>query len=91
MVIPGTPNQPLSFTFFFGPKIFGKLALLDSAARGATVRADSEVRCHDLTLEGFQTIAREGPQTAIKLTKNLGRELAGRVRDSHVVNSDLEK
>ena len=31
------------------------------------------------------------PQTAIKLTKNLARELAGRLRDLHKVISDLEK
>jgi CRP-like cAMP-binding protein/anti-anti-sigma regulatory factor len=76
---------------FSAGTIFGELALLDSVARAATVRADSEVRCHVLTLEGYDAIARDHPQTAIKLTKNLARELAGRLRDLHKVISDLEK
>jgi SulP family sulfate permease len=76
---------------FSAGTIFGELALLDATVRAATVRADTEVRCRMLALEGFEALSRTHPQAAIKLTRNIARELAGRLRNLHKVISELDK
>ncbi len=84
-------GREIRIVTFSAGTIFGELALLDAAARSATVRADSEACCHVLAQEGFDALSRTHPQTAIKLTRNIARELAGRLRDLHKVISELEK
>jgi CRP-like cAMP-binding protein len=56
---------------------FGEMALIDSAARSATVVAKSEVLCLRLATSPFMKMLRAEPEIAVVLLK----QLAGRIRE----------
>jgi len=59
---------------------FGELGLLDQDARSATVTADGELICYVLSRTDFVALTRMYPGVAIKLLRNLARELSYRLR-----------
>lgn len=61
-----------------GPgQAFGEMALIDKAARSATVKAETETHCYLLPVWSFRPIVEEHPEMAWALLESL----AQRVRD----------
>jgi SulP family sulfate permease len=77
-------------TFSVGT-VFGEVALLDEQPRSATVEADEDLVCYVLTDAAFEWLAREHQPIAIKLLKNLGRELSRRLRRANQTIYEMER
>lgn len=60
--------------------LFGEIALLDQEMRSASVLADENLVCYVLTRADFLIVSQQYPFIAIKLLKNLARELSSRLR-----------
>ena len=79
--LPGENRETRLAAFSLGT-VFGELALLDQAARSATVRADDDLVCYVLSHANFRTLTQDHPTIAIKLITNLGREMSRSLRRS---------
>ena len=77
--LPGAERATRLITFTAGT-IFGEVALLDDEVRSATVEADSPLVCYVLRQHAFETLSTEHPMITVKLLRNLGRVLSGRLR-----------
>ena len=77
--LPGAERATRLITFTAGT-IFGEVALLDDEVRSATVEADSPLVCYVLRQPAFETLSAEHPTITVKLLRNLGRVLSGRLR-----------
>lgn len=77
--LPGAERATRLITFTAGT-IFGEVALLDDEVRSATVEADSLLVCYVLRQPAFETLSAEHPTITVKLLRNLGRVLSGRLR-----------
>jgi len=75
---------------FSAGTVFGEVALLDEQPRSATVEADEDLVCYVLTDAAFEWLAREHQPIAIKLLKNLGRELSRRLRRANQTIYEME-
>jgi CRP-like cAMP-binding protein len=70
----------------FGPGQFvGEMGFIDGNARSATVTADSAVRAVLLDKQALEALVQDHPQAALKITRNIARELAHRVRTTSAV------
>jgi CRP-like cAMP-binding protein len=65
---------------------FGEGALLDSDARSATIKADTECHCLVLKRAGFDAFGEEHPQWALPVLHRIARAVMARLRKS---NGDL--
>ena len=79
--LPGDNRETRLAAFSVGT-VFGELALLDRAARSATVRADDDLVCYELTHANYAALTQRHPAVAIKLLTNLGREMSRNLRQS---------
>jgi anti-anti-sigma regulatory factor len=79
--LPGT-NRETRLAAFSAGTVFGEVALLDRAARSATVRADEDLVCYVLTHANYLALTRDHPELAIRLLTNLGREISRNLRRS---------
>ena len=79
--LPGANRETRLAAFSVGT-VFGELALLDQAARSATVRADDDLVCYVLTHANYDVLTHQHPAIAIKLLTNLGREMSRSLRQS---------
>jgi MFS superfamily sulfate permease-like transporter len=86
----GGPNRSKRLATFSPGTVFGEVALLDKQPRSATVTADDELVCYELSEEGFDTLTRTYPRIAIHLLMNIGAELSRRLRRSTATVSQLE-
>lgn len=77
--LPGAERATRLITFTAGT-IFGEVALLDDEFRSATVEADSPLVCYVLRQPAYETLSAQHPAIAVKLLRNLGRVLSGRLR-----------
>ena len=67
----------------FGPGQFvGEMGFIDGKTRSATAMADSPVAAFLLSRQAIDTLVRDEPATAIKITRNIARELSYRVRST---------
>jgi MFS superfamily sulfate permease-like transporter/CRP-like cAMP-binding protein len=68
----------------FAPGVmFGEMALLEGKHRSADAFAKGEnVVLYALSRDALERLTREEPQLALRLHRNLGRELAARLRDT---------
>ncbi len=67
----------------FGPGQFvGEMGFIDGKTRSATAMADSTVAAFLLSRQAIETLVRDQPATAIKITRNIARELSYRVRST---------
>lgn len=73
-------GRELRLITFSAGTAFGELGLLDQESRSATVTADGELICYKLTRTDFVALTRMYPGVAIKLLRNLSRELSYRLR-----------
>jgi len=78
--LPLAPGRELRLITFSAGTVFGELGLLDLEPRSATVVADGELICYVLSRTDFVVLTRMYPTAAIKLLRNLGRELSYRLR-----------
>lgn len=70
----------------FGPGQFvGEMGLIDGNTRSATVTADTPVQAVLLDNHGIAALVRDHPQAALKITRNIARELSQRVRSTSAV------
>ena len=86
--VAGTRSKRLA-TFSPGT-VFGEVALLDKQPRSASVTADEELVCYELSEDGFQSLTSRHPRIAIHLLMNIGAELSRRLRRSTATVSQLE-
>lgn len=70
----------------FGPGQFvGEMGFIDGHTRSATVTADTPVEAVLLDSNAVTALVREHPDAALKITRNIARELAQRVRTTSAV------
>jgi SulP family sulfate permease len=70
----------------FGPGQFvGEMGFIDGNARSATVTADTAVSAVLLDKQALEALVQDHPQAALKITRNIARELAHRVRTTSAV------
>ncbi len=62
--------------------IFGEMALIEGARRSATIVADEDVVCYQLSGDDFNVMSRDKPDIAVKIMRNTARELARRLRQT---------
>jgi glutaminase len=62
---------------------FGEMAVLGERARAASVRADSEVECRELSLEVLRLVASTWPNVRAVIALNIARKLADNLRDAN--------
>lgn len=75
----------------FGPGQFvGEMGFIDGKTRSATALADTPVSAFLLGIQAIDTLVREQPATAIKITRNIARELSYRVRSTTAFAADSE-
>jgi SulP family sulfate permease len=60
--------------------VFGEMALIEGARRSATIVADEDVACYELSGDDFDVLSRENPAIAATVMRNTARELARRLR-----------
>jgi SulP family sulfate permease len=87
--LAGKDRENRLATFSAGT-VFGEVALLDEQPRSATVEADEDLVCYVLSEKAFETLTREHQPIAIRLLKNLGRELSRRLRRANQTIYELE-
>ncbi|MGH9806952.1 MAG: cyclic nucleotide-binding domain-containing protein, partial [Terriglobia bacterium] len=62
--------------------IFGEMALIEGARRSATIVADEDVVCYQLSGDDFNVMLRDKPDIAAKIMRNTARELVRRLRQT---------
>ena len=62
----------------------GEMALIESGTRAATIVANEDVECLELSKAAYREILDQHPAIAAKLFGNLLREMASRIRDNHI-------
>jgi glutaminase len=62
---------------------FGETALLGHTTRGASVHADTDVRCRVLESSDFLRLSAEAPQLKICVLENLANDMADRLRGAN--------
>jgi len=73
----------------FGPGQFlGEMGFIDGKLRSATAVADTKVQALLLDSDAVAALSKQQPQTALKLTRNIARELSHRVRSSSALLMD---
>ncbi len=75
---------------FAAGTVFGELAILDEGLRSASITADGDLVCYVMKKQSFLAMAEHNPAIAIKLLRNLGRELSGRLRRANRTINQLE-
>jgi SulP family sulfate permease len=74
-------NDRLKRLVSYSPGVmFGEMALLDGNPRSASVVADENTEVMKLSYDDFESLLREHPQVAAKLTQNIALVLAKRLR-----------
>ena len=58
----------------------GEMALVESVPRSATIVADEDMVCYELSRAGFNTLLNDHPVLASRILSNLARELTRRLR-----------
>ncbi len=70
----------------FGPGQFvGEMGFIDGNSRSATATADSEVDAVLLDKQAIAALVRDHPQAALRITRNIARELSHRVRSTSAI------
>ncbi len=86
-IIKKVKNQENTIAVLNAGEFFGEMALLDGLPRSAAVRATSDCGLFQITLEGYQGLRMEKPQTALKLMDVIIKVLSNRLRQA---NKNLE-
>ena len=74
-------NDRLKLLVSYSPGVmFGEMALLDGNPRSASVVAEENTEVMKLSYDDFESLLREHPQVAAKLTQNIALVLAKRLR-----------
>jgi SulP family sulfate permease len=60
--------------------VFGEMALIEGARRSATIVADEDIACYELSSDDFGVLMRDNPAIAATVMRNTARELARRLR-----------
>jgi SulP family sulfate permease len=70
----------------FGPGQFvGEMGFIDGNSRSATATADSEVDAVLLDKQAIAALVRDHPHAALRITRNIARELSHRVRSTSAI------
>lgn len=60
--------------------VVGEMALIEGARRSASIIADEDIACYQLSDSDFNTLLRERPELATRIMRNAARELVRRLR-----------
>ena len=83
-------QRPIRLVTFSPGTAFGEMALLDGEPRSATVVADTELECHELSAADFERLKKEQPEITIQLLSNLARQSSLRLRRANRLIFELE-
>ena len=92
-VVKGDQSYGMKYLATLGPgKTFGEMALFDAEPRSASVVATEKTLLLVLTKEGFEALAAEMPQLALRLVMKLARMMSERLRKtSGALSEHLER
>ena len=80
-ILTGGADSVRLATFGAG-QFVGEMGFIDGKTRSATVLADGPVRALLLSEQALAALARQQPASALKITRNIARELSLRVRNA---------
>lgn len=81
ILVSDAPDAPRLATF--GPGQFvGEMGFIDGKTRSATARADTQVTAFLLDNQAIAVLVQKAPETVLKITRNIARELSHRVRNT---------
>jgi CRP-like cAMP-binding protein len=86
-ILKKVKNQENTIAVLNPGEFFGEMALLDGQPRSAAVRATTDTTVFMVPLEGYQTLRKENPHTALKLMDIIIKVLSNRLRQA---NKNLE-
>ncbi len=86
-ILKKVKNQENTIAVLNPGEFFGEMALLDGQPRSAAVKATSDSTVFMIPLEGYQTLRRDNPHTALKLMDIIIKVLSNRLRQA---NKNLE-
>jgi CRP-like cAMP-binding protein len=73
-----------------GPEdIFGEMAVIDGLPRSATARVAEDAELISLKKKDFDTLCKENPGLALKLTMNIVRVFSKRIREANDEYRDM--
>jgi CRP-like cAMP-binding protein len=88
-ILSGDDHDSSARLATLGPGQFvGEMGLIDGKTRSATAQADSPVRALLLDKQAIVALIKCEPATALKITRNIARELSHRVRHSSALLSE---
>ena len=85
-ILTGGADSVRLATFGAG-QFVGEMGLIDGNPRSATVLADGPVRALLLSQQALSALAQQQPGSALKITRNIARELSQRVRNASTLLS----
>ena len=89
-VIANLPHgSEQQIAFLSSGAIFGELAFFDHGPHSATVRVVEDAETMHFSVEAFQRLELDRPETAYKLLRNLGRIMAQKLRRMDRFAADL--
>jgi CRP/FNR family cyclic AMP-dependent transcriptional regulator len=86
-ILKKVKNQDNTIAVLNPGEFFGEMALLDGLPRSAAVRATTDSEVFVVTLDGYQTLRKDKPHTALKLMDIIIKVLSNRLRQA---NKNLE-
>jgi CRP/FNR family cyclic AMP-dependent transcriptional regulator len=86
-ILKKVKNQENTIAVLNPGEFFGEMALLDGQPRSAAVRATTDTTVFMVPLEGYQTLRKDNPHTALKLMDIIIKVLSNRLRQA---NKNLE-
>jgi CRP-like cAMP-binding protein len=86
-ILKKVKNQDNTIAVLNPGELFGEMALLDGLPRSAAVRATTDSEVFVITLDGYQTLRKDKPHTALKLMDIIIKVLSNRLRQA---NKNLE-
>jgi CRP/FNR family cyclic AMP-dependent transcriptional regulator len=86
-ILKKVKNQENTIAVLNPGEFFGEMALLDGQPRSAAVKATTDTTVFMVPLEGYQTLRKDNPHTALKLMDIIIKVLSNRLRQA---NKNLE-
>lgn len=83
VVLDGPDGEAVRVATLSPGMFFGEMAMLGETARAASIRADTDVECFEMPLDGLELVSSLSPNVRSVIYLNLARKLARNLRDAN--------